>query len=92
MTFEDVAMTDYFKHKVAYMGRTVFETKLTANGVLSNSLDLTAWHIDYIHRVSTNDNLLTVCLKSKTFFVMLWNVLKLRLVRSAFDCIVSTKV
>ena len=44
-------MTDYYKHKVASMGRTVLETKLTANGVLSNSVDLTAWHVDYIHKV-----------------------------------------
>ena len=47
-------MTDYYKHKVAYMGRTVLETKLTANGVLSNSVDLTAWHVDYIHKVGSS--------------------------------------
>jgi len=55
ITFEDVTMTDYFKHKVASMGKTVLETKLAANGVLSNSIDLTAWHVDYIHKVSMNN-------------------------------------
>ena len=52
VSIEDVTMTDYYKHRVGYMGKTVLETKLTVNGVLSNSLDLTAWHVDYIHSVS----------------------------------------
>ncbi|CAK8698010.1 unnamed protein product [Clavelina lepadiformis] len=49
---DDVTMTDYYKHKVATMGKTVLESKLTPNGVLSNSFDFTSWHADYMHKES----------------------------------------
>nr|CAB3258519.1 UPF0378 protein KIAA0100-like [Phallusia mammillata] len=52
LLIDDVTMTDYYKRKVGTMGKTLIETKLNANGVLSTSLDLTSWHADYKHKES----------------------------------------
>ncbi|XP_078495659.1 bridge-like lipid transfer protein family member 2 [Ciona intestinalis] len=49
---DDMTMTDYYKHRVADMGKTVVETKLTSNGVLSTCVDFTSWHADYLHKES----------------------------------------
>ena len=59
---DDVILTDYYKQKVAYMGKTVLEVKLTQLGVLCTSLDFTSWHADYKHQVGC-----WVCFSINTF-------------------------
>lgn len=51
MKLEDFTLTDMNKSKLVSLSRILAETKLTANSVLSSSLDFTLCYIHYIHKV-----------------------------------------